>query len=166
MARKQIAIVDDDHDEEIERLHDERYVGHLIDVHRDLNQLVRVEHPAESRGRRGRRQSCRSTPITRPCIMKIAITRTRRRPHRLQDRDVAALLPHEKNERRDDVERTDHDDQPDRDRDRHLLEPERREEGPIQLGPVFADVFGTELLPGIVLRDRLLQPRCRSHAAE
>ena len=52
-------IVDDDDDEEVARLHDERHVRYLIDVHRDLNQLVGIEHPAQAKSSRGRRRSCR-----------------------------------------------------------------------------------------------------------
>ena len=73
-----------------------------------------------------------------------------RAAHRLEDRDVAALLHHEQHQRRDDVERRDHDDQADRDRDRHLLEPQRREQRLVHVGPVLRQVVGPERRRNVV----------------
>ena len=76
--------------------------------------------------------------------MKTTITLRLRRAHRLEDADVAALLHDQQDERRDDVERGDRHDQADGDRDDHLLEPQRREERPVHVGPVLHPVVGAE----------------------
>ena len=60
-----------------------------------------------------------------PCITKIVGHAPRARAHRLEDRDVAVLLHDQQDQRRDDVERGDHHDEPDGQRDGDLLERQR-----------------------------------------
>src|SRR5688572_8322783 len=117
----------DDDSEQVPRQHDERDVRDLIDVHRNLNQLVPVEDPAQRQA--AQRAYRRPDDADHQALHhEDAHHPLRRGPHRLEDGDVPALLPHQQNERRDDVQRTDHDDQTDGDRDRHFLQPERREQ--------------------------------------
>ena len=54
------------------------------------------------------------------------------------------LLHDEEDERRDDVQRRDHDDEADCQRDGHLLEAERGEERLVHLGPVLRHVVRSE----------------------
>ncbi len=77
-------------------------------------------------------------PISVPCTMNVATTPPREKPMRAQDRDVVALLGHDHDEARDDVECGDRDDQQQDHRHHRLLEADRAEIRGMFHGPVAA----------------------------
>src|SRR5262249_2605717 len=65
-------------------------------------------------------------------------------PHRFENGDVAILFHDEEDQRRDDVEGRDNDYQTDRQRNRDLLECQRRKERTVRLAPVLSKVISSE----------------------
>ena len=122
----------------------EGHVGDLVDVHRHPDELVGVQHAAQSPAQRGSRHRAHRADH-RPLQDEDARDGRARGAHGHEDRDVLVLLHHEQDQGGHDVEGGHHHDEADGDPDGELLEPERGEEALVGHDPVGGDVAVAEV---------------------
>src|SRR5262245_45858004 len=119
-----------DHGRHVHRPNPERDVGDEVDVRRQGDETPVIEAPGQADPERRPRERPGGGDHE-PLQDEEPADRQGARAHRGEDPDVPDLLHHKQDEDRHDVERRDHDDEPDGDAHRELLEPERGEERPV-----------------------------------